>query len=111
VANSPYSGTASATTPPTIPTAPGSLLATAVSGTSIKLTWSDLSNNETGFRIERSLNGTSGWTQIASVGANTTTYTNTGLTRRTKYYYRIVAYNSAGPSSYSNTASTTTPNR
>src|SRR5205823_11905882 len=103
--------TASTTTPPTIPTAPGSLLATAVSGTSIKLTWLDLSNNESGFRIERSLTGTSGWTQIATLGANTTTYTNTGLSRRTKYYYRIVAYNTTGTSSYSNTASTTTLNR
>jgi hypothetical protein len=39
--------------------------------------------------------------------ANTTTYTNTGLTKGRKYYYKVGAKNSAGNSAYSNTASAT----
>ncbi|HYO08098.1 MAG TPA: fibronectin type III domain-containing protein [Tepidisphaeraceae bacterium] len=103
-----YSATASATTQSLVPAAPGNLAATALSRTSIRLTWADNSGNETGFRIERSLNGTSGWAQVGSVGANVTTFENTGLTRNTRYYYRVVAYNASGTSPYSNVANTFT---
>src|SRR5207249_1238191 len=51
------------------------------------------------------------FSQIASLPANTTTYSNVGLTVGTKYNYRVRAYASTGSkySSYSNTASATTP--
>jgi hypothetical protein len=42
------------------------------------------------------------------VGANVTTYPNTGLTPLTAYSYRVRASNSAGDSSYSNTATAIT---
>ena len=57
--------------------------------------------------MERSSNGKS-FKQIATVGANVTTYANTGLSGSTKYYYRVRAYNSKGDSAYSNIASATT---
>ena len=60
-----------------------------------------MSNNEDGFKIERSPDGASGWTQIDTVGANVMTYVNTGLACGT-YYYRVRAYNAAGDSGYSN---------
>jgi hypothetical protein len=37
------------------------------------------------------------------VGANTTSFTNTGLMRNRNYYYRVRAYNVSGDSAYSNT--------
>jgi hypothetical protein len=77
------------------------LTATPVSQTQIDLAWTDNSNIESGFKIERSPNGTSGWTQIAAVGANATTYSNTGLTCSTTYYYRVRANNAGGDSGYS----------
>ncbi|MBM2850713.1 MAG: putative thermolysin family peptidase, partial [Anaerolineales bacterium] len=40
-------------TPPSTPSAPTSLAATANSSTQITLTWADVSNNEDGFKIER----------------------------------------------------------
>jgi hypothetical protein len=88
--------------------APGNLTATAVSSNQIDLAWTDNSDNESGFKIERSPNGTNGWTQIDIVEANVTTYNNTGLTRSTTYYYRIRAYNAGGDSDYSNIANATT---
>ena len=93
---------------PTVPAAPSSLAASAQSTTQIKLTWADNSGNESGFKIERSATGSSGWSQIATVGAGVKTYTNGGLAASTKYYYRVRAYNSAGNSGYSNEANATT---
>lgn len=92
---------------PTVPAAPSGLLASATSATAIGLTWADNANNETGYYIERSLDGTT-FSQIASVGANTTSYSNTGLSASTKYYYRVRAYNTAGNSAYTTVASATT---
>ena len=74
------------------------------------MAWTDNSNNEDGFKIERSPNGTSSWTQIATVGPNVTTYSNTGLTRNTRYYYRVRSYNALGNSGYSNTVNAKTLN-
>src|SRR5262249_54054256 len=61
-----------------------------------------------GFLIERSTNGTT-FTQIDSVGAGITTYTDTGRTTGVLYYYRVRATNAVGNSAYSNTASATGP--
>jgi len=104
--NSTYSNEVNATTG-TVPAAPSDLIATVLSSTKIMLTWDDNSSNETGFIIERKKAGRS-YTQIATVDANTTTYTNSGLTNNTKYYYRVRAYNSNGDSEYSNEDSATT---
>lgn len=90
------------------PPAPSGLRAVAASATRINLSWSDNSHTETGFKVERSING-SPFTQIAAVGANVINYSNTGLSASTKYYYRVRAYNSTGASAYSNTALATTP--
>jgi titin len=108
--NSAYSNEDSATTGDVTddtPDKPSDLEAKAVSSSRIELTWDDNSTNETGFKIERKKSGGS-YTQIATVGRNDTTYTNTGLSRDTKYYYRVRAYNSAGNSAYSNEDSATT---
>jgi fibronectin type 3 domain-containing protein len=68
------------------------------------LSWTDNSNNETEFKIERSTDAGVTFTEIATVGANVTTYADTGLTQLTTYSYRVRASNSAGDSAYSNTA-------
>ena len=95
------------TTPPAAPT---SLAATAVSSSQINLSWVDSDNTEQGFKIERCMGeGCSDFAQIATVGANVTSYSNTGLTASTSYNYRVRAYNAVGDSDYSNTASAVTP--
>jgi len=112
--DSDYSNTASAVTQaaPALPAAPTNLVATAVSKSQINLTWTDNASNETGFRIERCKGSTcTNFSQIATVGANVTSYANTKLTANTTYRYRVYAYNASGNSGYSNIASATTPRR
>ena len=109
--NSSYSATATATTNPsagTPPTTPSGLGATAASSTQINLTWTDNSNDEDGFRIERAPGITSSFVEIGTVGAGVTAYPSTGLTVSTQYTYRVRAYNLAGNSAYSGTATATT---
>lgn len=67
-------------TEPPIPAAPGELACSAVSSVRIDLSWADNSDNEEGFKIERSTDGVN-FSQIATVGPNTTSYSNTGLLR------------------------------
>ena len=91
-------------TGPTLPPqAPSDLVADASSSSQINLTWTDNSPHEALFKIERSLNGSTGWTQIGVVCANVTSYSDTGLSPGTHYYYRVRAYNIAGDSAYTNT--------
>jgi hypothetical protein len=90
------------------PAPPGNLTATAISSSRINLSWTDNSANETGFKIERAAASSGPFSQIAIVGTNVKTYQNTGLQRNTRCYYRVRAYNAAGDSAYSNTASAIT---
>ncbi|HUR45824.1 MAG TPA: LamG-like jellyroll fold domain-containing protein, partial [Candidatus Saccharimonadales bacterium] len=89
------------------PYAPTDLTALGFSGNQINLAWTDNSLAETGFKIERSLDGAN-FVQIATVAANTTSYANTGLAPMTAYYFRVRAYNANGDSSYSAVAEAST---
>jgi hypothetical protein len=92
----------------TIPSAPTALATTANSSSQITLTWTDNSNNETGFQVERSLTSGSGFAPVTTTAANAVTFANTGLAASTTYYYRIRSTNTAGTSAYSATASAST---
>jgi len=89
------------------PEAPSDLSATAVSESRIDLSWTDNSNDEYGFKIERTKYGGT-FSQIATVDANVTSYSDTGLSTYRTYYYRVRAYNNAGNSDYTNEADATT---
>ena len=80
-----------------------------ISTSQIALSWTDNSYGEQGFNIERKESGED-YSQIATVGENVTTYSDTGLNEATTYYYRVRAYNAAGNSDFSNEAHTTTFN-
>lgn len=93
--------------PPPAPAAPSNLTATTIAATTIRLTWTDNSNNEDRFEIERAEDGVT-FSKIAEVGANVTSFDNTGLRRRRTFTYRVRACNAGGCSAYSNTASAST---
>jgi len=90
-----------------LPASPSNLVASTASTSQINLTWSDNSNNETGFRVERSTNGVD-FTQIRELGAGVKSYSDTNLPADQLFYYRVLAYNISGNSGYSNTASART---
>jgi subtilisin family serine protease len=101
-----YSSEVNATT---LPAAPSSLSATAASSIRIDLSWTDNSNGETGYKIERKIGATGTYSQVGTVGANVISYSNTGLAASTTYNYRVMAYNVTGDSAQSNEANATTP--
>ena len=78
------------------PSAPATLTANVVSSSRIDLTWSNVSG-ESGYVIERSLDGTT-WVQVGTTSADVTTFSNTGLNASTTYHFRVTAVNAAGPS-------------
>jgi fibronectin type 3 domain-containing protein len=95
--NSAEAGTA---TPPTTPSA---LSAVAFGPGQIKLTWSDTSSSETGFKLERKTGGN--FVPLAVVSAGAITYTDTGLVPHSTYLYRVRSTNGGGDSAPSNESS------
>ncbi len=90
------------------PAAPKDLVATSISETKIRLTWSDFANNESGVLIDRSTDNEH-WTQVAYIReADRVKYVGANLAAGVKYYFRVRAYNSAGVSDYTNVATATT---
>jgi len=81
----------------------------AATAAQLTLTWTDNSNNEDGFKIERKLGPGGSFSQIATAGANSTSYVDSALADGTTYCYQVRAYNSPGDSAYSNEACGATP--
>jgi hypothetical protein len=94
--------------PGSLPADPMGLGASPVSPSAIDLSWTDNTDNEMGFSIERSLDGNTDWQQAGTVAADITTYTDNGLNPATAYFYRVQAYNGTGSSGYSNVANAST---
>lgn len=98
---SPYSNTVS---PVTLgpPPAPSGLSALGAGETRMLLTWTDNSNIETGFVIERK-NGEA-WNVIVTTPPNATWFIDSGLVKSTAYTYRVRASSAQGASANSNEA-------
>ena len=93
--------------PPSPPAAPSGLGAVAAGSSQINISWSDNANNETGYEVERSTNGST-FQAAATLSANTVSFSDTGRTANTTYWYRVRAVNGGVVSGYSNTANATT---
>ncbi|MEJ7912619.1 MAG: putative Ig domain-containing protein, partial [Chitinophagaceae bacterium] len=98
---------ANATTlaPQTAPAYPASLTTSGRSKTSLLVTWTDKSKNETGFELFRSATTASNFLLFAQLPPNTTTYVDTPLYGNAVYYYKVRAVNAGGISVFSNSDS------
>jgi hypothetical protein len=94
--------TPGAITPPTEPNAPSALAGTRLSSSQVRLTWTDNSGNELGFRVQRALGTQGTFALLSQVGANITAFTDTAVKAGKTYRYRVQAYNTAGASAWSN---------
>jgi titin len=82
-----------------VPGATSSLVATTQSDTQISLTWVPVDSNGytvTGYKIEKSLDGVSWTTVVTDTQSTGITYTVTGLTTQTDYYFKVAGWNALG---------------
>ncbi len=88
----------------TIPDTPSALSVDSISSAtlnpSIVLEWTDNSDDETGFTIERSTSTDFSSAESFSADTNDTEYLDKTIAEDTEYYYRIAAKNSAGSSDW-----------
>ncbi len=96
-----YESVATPPPPAGLPAAPSGLTAEPVSHEAIRLAWTDNSDNETGFIIERWSLGAD-WVTVGVAGADAKSYIDSPLSYSWEYHYRIRAYNAGGNSDYSN---------
>ena len=89
------------------PVAPQDLTITNVLGSEIDMAWTEDPSNQTGFYVDRSTTSSGGFASIATLGATAASFSNTGLTSGTTYYYEVQAYNSYSTSAFSNIESAT----
>ncbi|MER2996957.1 family 16 glycosylhydrolase [Pontibacter populi] len=90
---------------PAVPRRPSHLSLTKTSA-SVTLTWQDNATNEESFKILRATSQAGPFTEIASVAANTKTYTD-AVSPESGYLYRVTASNTNGTSEFSNTVTST----
>lgn len=99
--NSNYAGPVEIVTAATLPNTPDGLNAEMSSSKHVNLTWSDNSDNETWFEIERSMDGVD-FSLISTVSPDVTSYTDQTANELATYYYRVRAVGLVGNSGYSN---------
>lgn len=102
-----YSAYASATKTTGFPAAPTGVSVGSPTGSSLQVTWAAVAG-ASGYRVERSPDGTTAWTQVATPLAGTTSHVDTGLTDGKRYSYRVTAYNAGGDSAPSAPANAAT---
>jgi uncharacterized protein (TIGR02145 family) len=86
--------------------APTNVTATAASATSITVNWSAVSG-ATGYYVYSGTSANGTYSRVENTSS--TTYTNTGLTTGTTYYYKVSAYNGSTESPQSAYTSAATP--
>lgn len=86
------------------PSAPTRLTVRATEAGTYTLTWDDNATTETGYLVERRALFTGVWSQIASLAADSVTYTDSAATVGQVNHYRVRAAGSSTNSAYSNEA-------
>jgi len=101
------------TTWPGLPDAPTGLSGTCDANGKVDLKWNDKSDNEEGFRVERSTNATfpddDDLTKTFKIDKNQKAFTDNDTPAGRLLYYRVLAYNTNGDSPPTDTISLKTP--
>jgi acid phosphatase type 7 len=84
----------------TAPSAPTNLRSSARTVSRIDLVWTDTASDESGFELQRSTDNVT-FITIATRGSNIASYSDTGLKRNRRYYYRVRAFRIGSPALYS----------
>jgi hypothetical protein len=85
-------------------TAPGNFTSSDATASTLKLSWTDNSNNEGGFEIwrrQKLASGYSAWSMATLTDANIKTFIDSRLMPVTEYQYKIRAVSASGRSDYS----------
>ncbi|WP_036222887.1 fibronectin type III domain-containing protein [Mesoaciditoga lauensis] len=90
------------------PLTPSNFEIPSYSDNSITLRWTNNSANQTSIGIYKSTNGTDFATLTVLHIANAVSYTDTGLSQYTEYYYKVREWNQYGSSGFTDTTSATT---
>jgi len=88
---------------------PTALAGSVASSSQIDLTWTDNANNETGYQVERKTGVGGLYAQIASLAANTTSYSDTAAVAEADHFYRVRASSAYAVSAYSTEANLIAP--
>ena len=89
------------------PPAPSSFIASSKSTEQVNLQWDDNSVDETGFVIQRSSNGISGWSNLKTLPPNTVISSDLNVSKGETWFYRIKATRTDSDSRWSDISSTT----
>ncbi|MEO9965780.1 MAG: PHB depolymerase family esterase [Reichenbachiella sp.] len=88
---------------------PTNVSALATSSTQIDLTWTDNESNETSYTVERASSSGGSFSAVATLSANATSYSDTGLSASTTYFYKIKVTDASANTASSSEISATTP--
>jgi hypothetical protein len=94
-----YSDLDNFTTIKDTPLAPSNVTIDVLGTNSLRVRWTDNSQNEDEYELERSQDGAN-YAWIKDVGVNVSSHTDTGLAPNRQYWYRVRAYTSGGESDY-----------
>ena len=86
------------TIPGNAPNMPTGINATAISFNQIQLSWTDNSDNETGFEVYRSTSNNGPFIPVHTTKPNVSVYTDSLLEASTTYYYKVQAIGKYGES-------------
>ena len=93
----------------TVLPAPSNLKVTAISSTSVQVSWADNSTQEKAYVVERK-DGTSGkWKEVASLSPSSEVYKDVELIPGFTYFYRVKCISEYGDQVYSEEVKITTP--
>src|SRR5205823_1124191 len=75
------------------PNAPAAVTFSNITTSALTLNWTDTAANESGYRVYRSTDGTN-FSKIADLNANSSSFSDSGLSNNATYFYKIAAWNS-----------------